>query len=146
MFVSADELPKQGFMGIGFDWNKVTKVVNSEWRTDKPEAGGLWTSPVRENGLTEWQIWCKREMPQWFNESVTIVEPESDMVIFKVDDWSDLDWLWGKFGIANFEAASKEIDAIWFTEYAVRGCRHDLARRGYDLCATDIESVLWFKK
>jgi len=143
MFINTNELPKQGFMGKGFDWAKIEPVINSEWRTDKPEKGGLWTSPIREDGLTEWQHWCKREMPQWFSETTTEIKPSPEMIVFKVDGWKDLDWLWQRFGAGNFEAAAKEIDAIWFTHKAVWACRHDTQGRGYDLCATDIESVLW---
>lgn len=142
MQIQASELPKQGFTGSKFDGSKIKPVKNLGYRHDKPD-GGFWTATVKECGLTTWQEWCKKEMPQRFVEEYQEMTPWQDAKIFKIDGWQDLDWLWAEYGVGNWEAVARNFDAVYYTENAVWECR--FGSKKYDLYGVDLESVVWFR-
>jgi hypothetical protein len=120
---------------------------------NKP-SGGLWTSTLREDGMSAWLDWCETEQWGITDEAVVYaLDPEPDVSVLVLDSQVDLLQLLATFARdqghdlpkprltaqIDFEAVAKHYDAIHLTERGQISTR--LATPG--LYGWDTESSLW---
>lgn len=81
----------------------------------KPQSGGLWTSPMEENGKSQWQNWIEKEMPetkQKFEQSWHIV-PTEDCRILIIDKFDKIKPYLKYDETIDFMKLSKDYDLLY---------------------------------
>jgi len=144
-----------------FNPSRFNEVTNSDWR-NKPECGGLWTSPVNSN--YGWRQWCEDEQfdPERLTYHFTFTFQGTAIVIDVAEHLLSLDWFEqerpSNYGSArrnyspDFEAmARKGIDAIFLTEKGQWETRtlsetYTVPNKIQDLYGWDVECLLILNK
>jgi hypothetical protein len=111
-----------------FDARKFKAVKNEQFFFCKP-VGGLWASPVREDGSTGWEEWCRSEdfhvklLQRHFDFSLS-----SSVRLVTINALSDLQTLMERYAqtpdvrfplsclVLDFEKMSADYDAIELTD------------------------------
>ena len=113
---------------------------------NKPE-GGLWTSPMGEDGKSVWQEWCEDNdyNTQYYQERWHIVPHEDCKILIVEEDLGNVkDYLVQDdegYKVLDFEKISSSYDAVYFPDETVflHNYRMDC------LHAYDVESCLFLK-
>lgn len=128
MLIKASELPEIAYCGREFDKNRFRSIQWESCRPEKPTTGGLWASPVLEDGTTAWEKFLcgddsllRGKLRDHGSLNQQRVTPCQNIRVFHVEKESDAHYLrtyygfdWGKIA-ANY-------DAIYVENY---GALHD---------------------
>lgn len=87
--------------------------------SSKPEDGGLWTSPLEENGKSEWQNFVARE--KWANKEEMLrkcaqswhIVPTDECRILVIDDYSQIEEYCKNDQTIDFKKLSKDYDLLY---------------------------------
>ena len=81
----------------------------------KPQEGGLWTSPMRENDKSEWQNWIEENSPEIKQkvEQRWHIVPTKDCRILVVDNFDKLDGFLNDDKRINFDELAKNYDLLY---------------------------------
>lgn len=126
-------------------WRPVAALYPAAWV--KPH-GGLWTSPLHEDGGTHWTQWCIGEDFGNPDAPLTRIIPDADAVVYVIDNHGDLLRFEARFPTphqadayrfspaVDWGKAATEIDAVFLTDAGQHRTRHTSpGMYGWD-CAT----------
>lgn len=149
------DLPRIGWQcSMPFDAAHVRPVTSRPEFPVKPH-GGLWTSPLRDDGRTAWGQWC---LDEGYGDAVApIVElvPDPQARVFVVECPADILAAEAAFPIPagarmldariwphiDWAAMSQAVDALWLTEAGQWATR--FSTPGF--YGWDCETVFWFR-
>ena len=121
MQIQSSELPSLAFVGSKYDADRFNAVVNCNYRKHKPD-NGLWASPMRNDGVTEWENffydweWRRTKASHNARQYVTV---DDTARIFEIAEQSDRDyldatysWDWQKIA-EDYDAVYVYGDGVW---------------------------------
>lgn len=111
----------------------------------KPFSGGLWTSSLRDDGISSWVEWCFYESGFCVGDG-WILLPRKNARIYTVNNLADLERLQTMFPLQgdyiDFVSMAKNYDALHLTE---QGQRETSISFPVNLSGWDCESTVWFR-
>lgn len=147
--VTGADLPTMSYVaGKPYDPARFEPVGNQCWT--KPH-GGLWISPHREDGTTEWEKHLDRShyaKPRSVRQQITL---DATAKVLRIDSLADLRTALDAYPaidsggrpVLDYEALARDFDAMWVTR---RGLNETDGRNGAQprLYPWDLESAVVF--
>lgn len=130
----------------------------SEFRSryEKPK-GGLWTSPLRDDGSSGWVEWCQDNKMGWVG-SAWRLEPV-DCRVLVINSLDALRRVWAHYGgsyqwgendrwterYIEWPEVGRDYDAVHLTERGFEECHLPYDPFDLTLYGWDCETVFWFR-